>query len=331
MRPRAGAGHGGRATARSLPAEPTRWHVICVLRPGLRAAVAGVRGGRDAFRGARLTARLGLLVGRRADAALRREPDAGGPAGPSARGRVRGRRGARSSRGPSAPKASRFGLRLEGARRDLLGFLADSRRGLAVQLPRRVLGCCVRLVRAGSDHVVSLGVRRVARLEPRPRGVRQPRTELLLGRRRRFRGRPADVSFRRCPSPPERVSGLSRSWPCWDRDRWARSIARRTRRLGRDVALKVLSAHLLSDREGLLRFAQEARAASALNHPNIVTIYEIGQAAGVPYLAMEFIAGKTLRRSSRTAPCPSAASWISPRSSWTGSRAPTACASSTGT
>ncbi|HEX7529033.1 MAG TPA: protein kinase, partial [Thermoanaerobaculia bacterium] len=58
-------------------------------------------------------------------------------------------------------------------------------------------------------------------------------------------------------------------------------------RLGRDVALKVLSAHLLSDREGLLRFAQEARAASALNHPNIVTIYEIGQAAGVPYLAME--------------------------------------------
>jgi hypothetical protein len=66
-------------------------------------------------------------------------------------------------------------------------------------------------------------------------------------------------------------------------------------RLGRDVALKVLSAHLLSNREGLLRFAQEARAASALNHPNIVTIYEIGQAAGVPYLAMELISGKTLR------------------------------------
>jgi len=75
-------------------------------------------------------------------------------------------------------------------------------------------------------------------------------------------------------------------------------------RLGRDVALKVLSPRLLSDREGLLRFAQEARAASALNHPNIVTIYEIGQAAGVPYLAMEFIAGKTLRQILTEGPVP---------------------------
>ncbi|MGZ5382229.1 MAG: serine/threonine-protein kinase, partial [Thermoanaerobaculia bacterium] len=78
----------------------------------------------------------------------------------------------------------------------------------------------------------------------------------------------------------------------------------RDSRLGRDVALKVLSARLLSDREGLLRFAQEARAASALNHPNIVTIYEIGQAAGVPYLAMEFIAGKTLRQILSDGPVP---------------------------
>ena len=75
-------------------------------------------------------------------------------------------------------------------------------------------------------------------------------------------------------------------------------------RLGRDVALKVLSPRLLSDREGLLRFSQEARAASALNHPNIVTIYEIGQAAGVPYLAMEFIAGKTLRQIVAEGPVP---------------------------
>ena len=70
------------------------------------------------------------------------------------------------------------------------------------------------------------------------------------------------------------------------------------------MALKVLSPHLLSDREGLLRFAQEARAASALNHPNIVTIYEIGQAAGVPYLAMELIAGKTLRQILSDGPVP---------------------------
>ncbi len=78
----------------------------------------------------------------------------------------------------------------------------------------------------------------------------------------------------------------------------------RDSRLGRDVALKVLSPHLLSDREGLIRFGQEARAASALNHPSIVTIYEIGQAAGVPYLAMELIAGKTVREILSEGPVP---------------------------
>ncbi|MGZ6988087.1 MAG: protein kinase domain-containing protein, partial [Thermoanaerobaculia bacterium] len=75
-------------------------------------------------------------------------------------------------------------------------------------------------------------------------------------------------------------------------------------RLGRDVALKVLSTRLLTNREGLLRFAQEARAASALNHPNIVTIYEIGHASGVPYLAMEFIDGKTVRELLAGGPLP---------------------------
>jgi hypothetical protein len=78
----------------------------------------------------------------------------------------------------------------------------------------------------------------------------------------------------------------------------------RDSRLGRDVALKVLSARLLTNREGLLRFAQEARAASALNHPNIVTIYEIGHASGVPYLAMEFIDGKTVRELLAGGPLP---------------------------
>lgn len=69
----------------------------------------------------------------------------------------------------------------------------------------------------------------------------------------------------------------------------------RDARLNRDVALKILPAHLLSDHDRLVRFAQEARSASLLNHPNIVTIYEIGQAENLPYIAMELIEGATLR------------------------------------
>jgi len=70
----------------------------------------------------------------------------------------------------------------------------------------------------------------------------------------------------------------------------------RDTRLGREVALKVLPRELLTNREGLVRFAQEARAASSLNHPNIVTLFEIGQFDSSPFLAMELIDGQTLRR-----------------------------------
>ena len=70
----------------------------------------------------------------------------------------------------------------------------------------------------------------------------------------------------------------------------------RDTRLGRSVALKVLPRDVLSNREGLGRFALEARSASALNHPNIVTIFEIGQADSLPYLAMELVDGWTLRQ-----------------------------------
>ncbi|MGE5347434.1 MAG: protein kinase domain-containing protein [Acidithiobacillales bacterium] len=69
----------------------------------------------------------------------------------------------------------------------------------------------------------------------------------------------------------------------------------RDARLSRDVALKVLPADCATDRVRLGRFAQEARAASALNHPNIVTIFEIGDAETTPYIAMEFVDGRTLR------------------------------------
>jgi serine/threonine protein kinase len=68
----------------------------------------------------------------------------------------------------------------------------------------------------------------------------------------------------------------------------------RDRRLGRDVAVKVLPAECMADESRRRRLVQEARAASALNHPNIVTIHEIESAEGIDFIVMEYVAGKTL-------------------------------------
>lgn len=65
--------------------------------------------------------------------------------------------------------------------------------------------------------------------------------------------------------------------------------------LGRQVAVKVLAFACASDPERLRRFEQEARAASALNHPNIISIYDVGRENSTSYIAMEFVDGKTLR------------------------------------
>ena len=78
----------------------------------------------------------------------------------------------------------------------------------------------------------------------------------------------------------------------------------RDTRLARDVALKVLSVESVSDPVRLERFAQEARAASALNHPNIVTIFEIGDTEEAPYIAMELVDGRTLRAMLAGSPLP---------------------------
>jgi serine/threonine protein kinase/sugar lactone lactonase YvrE len=66
-------------------------------------------------------------------------------------------------------------------------------------------------------------------------------------------------------------------------------------RLNRKVALKILPAEFVSEPERLKRFEIEARAVSALNHPNIVTIYDVGKVEGVNYIATEYVEGKTFR------------------------------------
>ncbi len=78
----------------------------------------------------------------------------------------------------------------------------------------------------------------------------------------------------------------------------------RDSRLNRDVAIKVLSELASSDPERLQRFEIEARAAAALNHPNILAVYQMGTYEGVPYLVTELLEGKTLTETLRRGPLP---------------------------
>jgi serine/threonine-protein kinase len=74
--------------------------------------------------------------------------------------------------------------------------------------------------------------------------------------------------------------------------------------LGRKVAIKKLPVRFIGDRENFTRFTHEARSASALNHPNIVTIHEVGTERGTPYIVMEHVEGRDLRSLAHDAPLP---------------------------
>src|SRR6202171_3192037 len=78
----------------------------------------------------------------------------------------------------------------------------------------------------------------------------------------------------------------------------------RDTRLGRDVAIKVLPSHLSSDPDLKARFEREAKAISALSHPHICHLYDIGSQDGTDYLVMELLQGQTLAQRLQKGPLP---------------------------
>ena len=81
-------------------------------------------------------------------------------------------------------------------------------------------------------------------------------------------------------------------------------------KLDREVALKILPDDVAANTQRVRRFIQEAKAASALNHPHIITIHEVGEADSIHFIATEFIDGLTLRDALKNTPFPTKSSYI---------------------
>ena len=97
-----------------------------------------------------------------------------------------------------------------------------------------------------------------------------------------------------CPSLPELGSAPMKSWQPWVPGGMGEVFRAHDTRLRRTVAIKVLQRDRVADPERKRRFLQEARAASALNHPNIVTLYDIASDSSLDYLVMEYVPGQSL-------------------------------------
>ena len=93
-----------------------------------------------------------------------------------------------------------------------------------------------------------------------------------------------------------------RSWLRWEPAAWARFTAPRDGKLKRDVAIKVLPDFWARDPDRLHRFELEVQAAAALNHPNIVSIFHVGQYNGSPHIVTELLHGESLRERLRHGP-----------------------------
>jgi eukaryotic-like serine/threonine-protein kinase len=95
---------------------------------------------------------------------------------------------------------------------------------------------------------------------------------------------------------PARTSVRMRSSDGWAPAAWARSTRARDARLDRDVAIKLVAGPSVPDSSRVDRFAQEARAAGQLNHPNVLVVYDVGTHEGLPYIVSELLDGVSLRR-----------------------------------